>query len=252
MLKPNYAWAIQVPENDARIRTSTVSVPSPQGNVSINCYLARPVSGAARLPGILVVHENRGLNPYVKDVARRLATVGYMALAPDGLTSVGGYPGDDEKGGALFGTVDRARMQEDMIAAALYLRNRPDSTGKIGGTGFCYGGGVSNQLAVRLGADLAAAVPFYGAAPAAESDLSLIKAAILVQHGALDTRLVEAWPAFDEALTAAGVIHEGHLYPGAVHGFFNDATPERYNKVTAPQAWARMIEWFNMYSRDVA
>jgi len=245
MLKPNYAWAIQVPENDARIRTSTVSVPSPQGNVSINCYLARPVSGAARLPGILVVHENRGLNPYVKDVARRLATVGYMALAPDGLTSVGGYPGDDEKGGALFGTVDRARMQEDMIAAALYLKNRPDSTGKIGGTGFCYGGGVINQVAVRLGADFAAGAPYYGAAPAA-ADVPKIKAAMLVFHGEADTRLAGAWPEYDAALKTAGVPHEGHIYTKAQHGFHNDTTP-RYDEAAAKDSWTRATAWFNKY-----
>jgi len=245
MLKPNYAWAIQVPENDARIRTSTVSVPSPQGNGSINCYLARPVSGAARLPGILVVHENRGLNPYVKDVARRLATVGYMALAPDGLTSVGGYPGDDEKGGALFGTVDRARMQEDMIAAALYLKNRPDSTGKIGGTGFCYGGGVINQVAVRLGADFAAGAPYYGAAPAA-ADVPKIKAAMLVFHGEADTRLAGAWPEYDAALKTAGVPHEGHIYTKAQHGFHNDTTP-RYDEAAAKDSWTRATAWFNKY-----
>jgi carboxymethylenebutenolidase len=245
MLKPNYALAIQVQENDARIRTSTVSVPSPQGNGSINCYLARPASGAARLPGILVVHENRGLNPYVKDVARRLATVGYMALAPDGLSSVGGYPGDDEKGGQLFGTVDRAKMQEDMIAAALYLKNRPDSTGKIGGTGFCYGGGVINQVAVRLGADFAAGAPYYGAAPAA-ADVPKIKAAMLVFHGEADTRLAGAWPDYDAALKAANVVHEGHIYPKAQHGFHNDTTP-RYDEAAAKDSWTRAVAWFDKY-----
>jgi carboxymethylenebutenolidase len=246
MLKPNYAWAIQVPENDSRIRAQTVSIPSPQGNGTISGYLVRPASaGNTRLPGILVVHENRGLNPYVKDVARRLATVGYMALAPDGLTSVGGYPGDDEKGGQLFGQVDRAKMQEDMFAAAMYLKNRPDSTGKIGATGFCYGGGVVNQLAVRMGADLAAGVPYYGAAPAA-TDVAKIKAPMLVLHGEADTRLAGGWPAYDAALTQAGVAHEGHIYPKAQHGFHNDTTP-RYDEAAAKDAWTRTVAWFDKY-----
>ena len=246
MLKPNYAWAIQVPENDSRIRAQTVSIPSPQGNGSINGYLVRPASaGNARLPAILVVHENRGLNPYVKDVARRLATSGYMALAPDGLTSVGGYPGDDEKGGQLFGQVDRAKMQEDMHAAAVYLKNRPDSNGRLGATGFCYGGGVTNQLAVRMGADLAAGVPYYGAAPAV-TDVPKIKAAMLVLHGEADTRLVAGWPAYQEALKAAGVPHDGHVYPKAQHGFHNDTTP-RYDEAVAKDAWTRTVAWFDKH-----
>jgi carboxymethylenebutenolidase len=246
MLKPNYAWAIQVPENDSRIRAQTVSIPSPQGNGSINGYLVRPASaGNSRLSAILVVHENRGLNPYVKDVARRLATSGYMALAPDGLTSVGGYPGDDEKGGQLFGQVDRAKMQEDMHAAAVYLKNRPDSNGRLGATGFCYGGGVTNQLAVRMGADLAAGVPYYGAAPAV-TDVPKIKAAMLVLHGEADTRLVAGWPAYQEALKAAGVPHDGHVYPKAQHGFHNDTTP-RYDEAAAKDAWTRTVAWFDKH-----
>ena len=246
MLRPNYAWAIQVPENDSRIRAQTVSIPSPQGNGSISGYLVRPASaGNTRLPAILVVHENRGLNPYVKDVARRLATSGYMALAPDGLTSVGGYPGDDEKGGQLFGQVDRAKMQEDMHAAAVYLKNRPDSTGRLGATGFCYGGGVTNQLAVRMGADLAAGVPYYGAAPAV-TDVPKIKAAMLVLHGEADTRLVAGWPAYQEALKAAGVTHDGHVYPKAQHGFHNDTTP-RYDEAAAKDAWSRTVAWFDKH-----
>lgn len=246
MLKPNYAWAIQVPENDSRIHTQTVSIPSPQGNGSISGYLVRPASaGDTRLPAILVVHENRGLNPYVEDVARRLATVGYMALAPDGLTSVGGYPGDDEKGGQLFGQVDRAKMQEDMFAAAMSLKNRPDSTGKVGATGFCYGGGVTNQLAVRMGADLAAGVPYYGAA-AAVTDVPKIKAAMLVLHGEADTRLAGGWPAYQAALKEAGIPHEGHIYPKAQHGFHNDTTP-RYDEAAAKDAWTRTVAWFDKY-----
>jgi carboxymethylenebutenolidase len=229
-------------------------VPSPQGNGSIKGYLVRPFSAdtrdatPARLPGILVVHENRGLNPHIEDIARRLALANFMAFAPDALTSVGGYPGDDAKGGELFGKVDATKKLEDFVAAALWLKARSDCTGRIGATGFCYGGSIANTLAVRLGENLSAAVPFYGGAPAA-ADVSKIKAAVLVHHGALDTRLAEAWPAYDMALTAANVVHEGHVYPGAVHGFNNDATPERYNKAAADQAWQRTIEWFNKYVR---
>ena len=161
LLRPNYAWAIQVPENDPGIHAETVSVPSPQGNGHIDGYLVRPANARGKLPGILVVHENRGLNPYIKDVARRLAMAGYMALAPDGLTSVGGYGGDDEKGAAQFGQVDQPKMREDFVAAAYWLKNRSDCTGKIGAVGFCFGGGIVNQLAVRMGSDLATGVPFY-------------------------------------------------------------------------------------------
>jgi carboxymethylenebutenolidase len=245
LLRPNYAWAIQVPENDPGIKAETVSVPSPQGNGHIDCYLVRPARATGKLPGIIVVHENRGLNPYVKDVARRLAMAGYMALAPDGLTSVGGYPGDDDKGGALFGTVDGAKMREDFVAAAYWLKNRPDCTGKIGAIGFCFGGGIVNQLAVRMGADLAAGVPFYGAAPAA-ADVAKIKAPINAQHGAMDTRLAGGWPAYDAALTAAGVPHEGHIYAGANHGFHNDTTP-RYDEAAAKEAWQHALDWFAKY-----
>src|ERR1700735_2727977 len=174
MLKPNYAWAIQVPPDDSRIVAKRVDVPSPQGNTSIKGYLVRP-TGTEKLPAVLVVHENRGLNPYIEDVARRLAIANFIAFAPDGLTSVGGYPGDDEKGLALFGQVDRGKMTTDFLAAAQWLKVRPDSTGKLGAVGFCFGGGVVNQLAVRMGSDLGAAVPFYGAQPSA-ADTATIKA----------------------------------------------------------------------------
>jgi len=195
-----------------------------------------------------VVHENRGLNPHIEDIARRLAVANFMAFAPDGLTSVGGYPGDDDQGGQLFGKVDRAKMAEDLYASAVWLKSRPDSTGKLGVTGFCFGGGIANALAVRMGADLAAAVPFYGGAPMT-ADVPKIKAAVLVHHGGEDARLVAAWPEYENALKAAGVKYEGHIYPGAVHGFNNDATPARYNKAAADAAWKRTIEWFNMYVR---
>jgi carboxymethylenebutenolidase len=248
-LMPNYAAAQQVSPKDSRLKTEYATVPSPQGNGSIRGYLARPANaGTNRLPAILVIHENRGLNPHIEDVARRLALENFMAFAPDGLTSVGGYPGDDVKGGELFGKVDRAKMSEDLHAAAVWLKNRPDSTGRLGVTGFCFGGGISNALAVRMGSDLAAAVPFYGGAPPA-ADVPKIKAAVLVQHGGEDTRLVEAWPAYEAALKAAGVRYEGHIYPGAVHGFNNDATPQRYNKAAADQAWTRTVAWFNRYVR---
>jgi len=251
-LMPNYAQAQQVSKTDDRIKTSYETVPSPEGNGSIKGYFVRPVSADTRnetptkLPGILVVHENRGLNPHIEDVARRLALQGFMAFAPDGTTSLGGFPGDDYKGGQLFSKIDGKKMTEDMVAAAKWLKARPDCTGKIGATGFCYGGGMSNTLAVRLGADLAAAVPFYGGPPAKE-DIPKIKAAILVHHGELDKRLASTWPAYDEGLKAINVPHEGYIYPNAVHGFNCDATPERYNKAAADLAWQRTVGWFNKY-----
>jgi carboxymethylenebutenolidase len=248
-LMPNYAAAQQVSPTDARLKTEYATVPSPNGNGSIKGYLARPSkAGNNKLPSILVVHENRGLNPHIEDIARRLALADFMAFAPDGLTSVGGYPGDDEKGGALFGKVDRMKMAEDLYAAAVWLKSRPDSTGRLGVTGFCFGGGIANSLAVRMGPDLAAAVPFYGGAPPVE-DVPKIKAAVLVHHGSEDKRLVDGWPAYDEAMKKANVTHEGHIYPGAVHGFNNDATPQRYNKAAADEAWKRTVDWFNKYVR---
>jgi carboxymethylenebutenolidase len=252
-LMPNYALGQQVSKTDDRIKASYETVPSPQGNGSIRGYLVRPASADTRsekptpLPGVIVVHENRGLNPHIEDVARRFALANFMAFAPDGLTSLGGFPGDDYKGGQMFSKVDGRKMTEDMVAAAKWLKARPDCTGKIAATGFCYGGGIANTLAVRLGADIAAAAPFYGAVPMA--GVSDIKAAILVHHGALDTRLAATWPAYDMALSAINVPHEGYIYPNAVHGFNCDATPERYNKAAADLAWQRTIDWFNKYTR---
>jgi carboxymethylenebutenolidase len=245
MLRPNYAWAIQVPEDDKSIKVESVSVPSSNGNGHIDCYLVRPAASKGKLPAVLVVHENRGLNPYIKDVARRLATAGYMAMAPDGLTSVGGYTGDDENGAQLFAQVDRAKMGEDMFAAATYLKNRPDSTGKLGATGFCFGGGVVNNLAVHMGPDLAAGVPYYGAQPKAE-DVAKIKTPINAQYGELDARITGGWPAFEAALTQAGVSHEGHIYKNANHGFHNDTTP-RYDEAAAKEAWQHTLSWFGKY-----
>jgi carboxymethylenebutenolidase len=200
------------------------------------------------LPGVLVVHENRGLNPYIQDVARRLAVDNYMAFAPDGLTSVGGYPGDDEKGGQLFQKVDRPKMLEDFVAAAHWLKDRPDCTGKIGVVGFCFGGGVANTLAVRLGSDLSAAVPFYGGQPPA-ADVAKIKAPLLLQYAGLDTRVNAGWPAYEEALKANHVTYTAYVYEGANHGFHNDTTP-RYDEQAAKLAWKRTLEFFDKYLKS--
>jgi len=245
-LRPNYAWAQQVPPDDARIRTERVTVPSPAGHGSIDGLLARPAAGD-RFPAVLVVHENRGLNPYIEDVARRFATEGFLAFAPDGLTSVGGYPGNDEEGGQLFQKVDRVRMLDDFIASVAWLKARADSTGRVGAVGFCFGGGVASSLAVRV-PDLGAAVSFYGGAPSAE-DVAKIKAPVLVHHGEMDARLVGTWPGYQSALEAAGVVHEGYIYPGAQHGFHNDTTP-RYDKEAATLAWQRTLAWFNRHLRS--
>jgi carboxymethylenebutenolidase len=245
-LRPNYAWAEQVPKDDPRIKTETAAVDSPQGNGTIKGYLARPAK-SGKLPGVLVVHENRGLNPYIEDVARRLATENFVAFAPDGLTSVGGYPGDNEKGGQLFQKVDRAKMGEDFIAAARWLKARPDCTGKIGAVGFCFGGGIVNMLAVRLGADLSVAVPFYGGQPKAE-DVPAIKAPLLLHYASLDTRINAGWPAYEEALKANKAAYTAHFYDGTNHGFHNDTTP-RYDEAAAKLAWQRTLEFFNKYLR---
>jgi carboxymethylenebutenolidase len=246
MLKPNYAWAEQVPQDDKRIRTEPATVPSPNGNGSIKGYLVRPASGA-KWPAVLVVHENRGLNPYVQDVARRLGTASFMAFAPDGLTSVGGYPGDDERGLEMFNKVDKPKLAEDFVAAANWLKARPASTGKLGVVGFCFGGSTANRLATRL-PDLAAAVSFYGGVPE-PAEVAKIKAAVLVHHGELDTRLAATWPDYDKALTAIHVPHEGYIYPKANHGFHNDTTP-RYDEDAAKLAWQRTLDWFNQYLRS--
>jgi carboxymethylenebutenolidase len=256
-LMPNYALGQQVPREDERIRASYETLPSPNGNGYIRGYLVRPFSADSRraepaqLPGVIVIHENRGLNPHTEDVARRFALANFMAFAPDALTTVGGYPGDDFQGGQLFRTIDREKMTTDFVAAARWLKSRPDCNGRIAATGFCFGGGLSNTLAVLLGADLAAAAPFYGGAPAVE-DVSDIRAAMLIHHGALDTRLVGAYPDYAAAMVTSDITHEGHIYPDSVHGFFNDATPARYNQATAEEAWTRTIAWFNRYMREAA
>jgi carboxymethylenebutenolidase len=246
-LRPNYAWAVQVPPDDKRIKAEYVTIPSPQGNGSIKAYFVRPANATGKLPVVLVVHENRGLNPYIEDVARRLAAANFIALAPDGLTSVGGYPGDDDKGAAMFMQVNGQKMREDFFAAARWLKDRPESNGKLGAVGFCFGGGVVNQLAVRFGPDLAAAAPYYGGQPTA-ADAAKIKAPLLAHYGSLDDRITSGWKAFDAALTGAGVPHEGYVYQGANHGFHNDTTP-RYDEPAAKQSWDRTIAWFNKYLR---
>jgi carboxymethylenebutenolidase len=245
-LKPNYAWAQQVAKDDKDITTSYETVPSPKGNGSIKGYFARPAKAAGKIAAVLVIHENRGLNPYIEDVARRLAKVGYMAFAPDGLTSVGGFPGTDEEGAVKFRAVDGPKMFEDFVASFDWLKARPDCTGKVGAIGFCFGGGVVNHLAWTR-PEMAAGVPFYGTPPSPEDTLK-IKAPMLIHHGEMDTRLAGTWPAYDAALTAAHVVHEGYIYPGAQHGFHNDTTP-RYDEKNAKLAWDRTLAWFAKYVR---
>ena len=242
-LRPNYAWAQQVPMDDKRIKTEKVTVPSPEGNDNIKGLYVKPANAKGKLPGVLVVHENRGLNPYIEDVARRLGTSNFIALAPDGLTSVGGYPGNDEEGGKKFGSVDRVKMLNDFVAAAYWLKKHPDCSGKVGVVGFCFGGGISNNLAVRMGADLNAAAPFYGAQPVV-ADVAKIKAPLLIHYAGLDTRVNGGWPAYEAALKAANAKYEAHIYEGANHGFHNDTTP-RYDEKAAKLAWERTLAFFN-------
>src|ERR1700722_20953211 len=245
-LRPNYALAEQVPKDDQRVISEYVTVPSPQGNGSIRGYFVRPANAGGKWPGVLVIHENRGLNPYIEDVARRLGTSGFIAFAPDGLTSVGGYPGDEEKAAALFKTVDEKKMFEDFVASAAWLKARPECTGKIGAVGFCFGGTTVNNLAVQL-ADLGAAVSFYGRPPSAE-DVPKIKAPLLLHYASLDTRITGEWPAFEAELKANQVNYTGYVYEGANHGFHNDTTP-RYDEAAAKLAWQRTLDFFNKYLR---
>ncbi len=247
-LKPNYAWAQQVPKDDARIKTEYATVPAPQGNGSIKGYYARPAA-AGKYPAVLVIHENRGLNPYVEDVARRFATNNFIAYAPDGLTSVGGYPGDDEQGAAKFRSVNGPKMFEDFVASAEWLKARPESTGKLGAIGFCFGGGIVNQLAVRLGAGLNAGAPFYGA-PAGDADVPKIAAPLMLHYAdpTKDTGIGGRFPAYEAALKANGKKYQLFVYDGANHGFHNDTTP-RYDEAAATLAWQRTLEFFNQNLR---
>ena len=237
-LSPNYALAQQVPKDDARIKTEYLTYPSPQGSGTMRGYFARPASDNGKWPGVVVYHENRGLNPYIEDVARRLAVESFVAFAPDALSPVGGYPGDDEKAAQLFGKLDAKKRTEDLIAAAGFLKSRPECTGKIGAIGFCYGGGVVNTLATRM-PDLAAAVPFYGPQPDA-ADAAKIKAPMLLHYAALDEATNRGWPAFEAALKAHGVRYQMYMYAGTYHGFHNDTTP-RYDEAAAKLAWSRTI-----------
>ena len=241
-LSPQYTWAQQVPADDKRLHAEYVTYPSPKGHGTIKGYLARPREGAAKLPAVLVVHENRGLNPYVEDVVRRLGTANFLAFGPDALTPVGGYPGNDDKGRELQATLDREKILEDMAAGAAFVRDHARSSGKLGVVGFCFGGFVSNWLAVRM-PDLAAAVPFYGGqAPAA--DVPKIKASLLLHYASNDERVNAGWPAYEAALKANKVDYTAHFYEGTNHGFHNDTTP-RYDEKAARLAWERTLDFFN-------
>jgi carboxymethylenebutenolidase len=242
-LSPNYALAQQVSFADPDIVAEYITYQSPAGNGEIRAYMVRPAAAQGPVPGVVVVHENRGLNPYIEDVARRVAKAGFVALAPDGLTSVGGYPGNDDKGRELQQQVDPKKLMNDFFAAIEFLM-QDDRITKVGITGFCYGGGVSNAAAVAF-PELAAAVPFYGR-QAPVQDVPKIKAPLLLHYAELDTRINEGWPAYEAALKAAGKTYEAHVYPGVNHGFHNDSTP-RYDEAAAKLAWDRTIEWLRRY-----
>jgi carboxymethylenebutenolidase len=246
MMNPKFAEAQQVAKDDKRIKTEWVDIPSPSGYGKIKAYVCKPANATGKLPGVLVIHENRGLNPHIEDIARRLAIDNFLAIAPDALTPLGGYPGDEDKARELFPKLEQPKTREDFLAATHYLRTRSDSTGKIGAVGFCYGGGMVNFLATRV-PELAAGVPFYGGGPPLE-DVKNIKAAMLIQHGGNDKRLVDAWPAYEAALKANNVRYEGFVYPNAEHGFNNDTTP-RYDAATAKLAWDRTVALFNKHLR---
>ena len=241
-LRPDYAWAQQVRKDDARIRAEYVTYASPQGSGTMRGYLVRPANMNGKLPGIVVVHENRGLNPYIEDVARRLAVADYVAFAPDALTPLGGYPGDDEKAAALFAKLDPAKRTEDLMAAVPFLATRPECNGRVGAVGFCFGGGIVNQMAVRF-PDLAAAVPFYGAQPSA-AETAKIKAPLLIHYAGLDERIDAGWPAWKEALDRDRVRYREYTYPNVNHGFHNDTTP-RYDEQAAKLAWSRTLAFFD-------
>ena len=242
-LSPNFAMGQQVKADDSRIKTEWVQVPSPKGTGSVKAYLCRPASAApaAKLPCVLVVHENRGLNPHIEDSARRLALDGFMALAPDALTVLGGYPGDEDKARTAFATLDRPKMDEDFVASAQWLKARADGNGKLGAVGFCFGGGVVHMLSTRM-PELNAGVPFYGNHPAA-AEAAKVKAPLQIHFASEDERINAAWPAYEVALKAAGVRYAAHQYPSTQHGFNNDTTP-RFDAAAAKLAWGRTTEFF--------
>lgn len=246
-LNPNFAWAQQVAKDDSRIEAEYATVASPNGNGSIRGYFAKPAQGASKAPGVLVIHENRGLNPYIEDVARRVAVEGFLAFAPDGLTSVGGYPGNEDDARKMFPTVDREKMTVDFIASAHWLKKRDDCTGKIGVMGFCFGGGMSNMLASRLGGELSAAVPYYGGQVQGD-DVAKIQAPLLLHYAGLDERVNAGWPAYEQALKAGGKTYTAHIYENTNHGFHNDTTP-RYDESAAKLSWTRTISFLNKHLR---
>jgi len=245
-LSPQYAWAAQVPEGDERVRLEYVEYPSPQGSGTMRGYMARPTGTPAPWPAVLVIHENRGLNPYIEDVVRRMGAAGFLALGPDALTPLGGYSGNDDQGREMQRQLDRDTMTEDFVAGARFLMSHPECTGKVGAVGFCFGGGMVSTLAVRL-PELAAGVPFYGSQPPAE-DVPKIQAPLLIQYAGLDERINAGWPAFEEALKAHGKEYTMHMYPGVNHGFHNDTTP-RYDEAAATLAQERTIAFFNQHLR---
>ncbi len=245
-LSPNFAMGQVVPKDDARITTRMVDIPSPAGYGNIKGYWAQPAKVDGKLPCILVVHENRGLNPHIEDITRRLALEGYLVLAPDALTPLGGYPGDEDKARSLFAQLDQAKTREDFVAAAGWLQAQPQGNGKLGTVGFCYGGGMAHTLSVRL-PNLAAAVPFYGNHPAPE-DAIKVKAPLLIHFAGVDERINAAWPAYEAALKAAGARYTAHQYPGTQHGFNNDTTP-RFDAPAAKLAWDRTLAFFSQTLR---
>lgn len=245
-LSPKFLEAQVVKPEDLRIKAQHVEYPSPKGSGTMRGYLAQPAKSGGKLPGVLVIHENRGLNPHIEDIARRLALDNFVAFAPDALFPLGGYPGDEDKARALFPKLDQTKTREDFVAAFEWLKARPDVNGKVGAVGFCYGGGMVNFLATRL-PDLQAGVAFYGSAPTLE-DVPKIKAALLIQSAEVDERINASWPACEAALKAANVRYERHLYPGTQHGFNNDTTP-RYDAAAAKLAWERTIAHLNKYLR---
>lgn len=248
-LSPDFAYGQKVPPGDARIKTERVEIASPAGHGKINALVARPATAAGALPAVLVIHENRGLNPHIEDIARRLAVDNFIAIAPDLLTSVGGYPGDEDKAREAFAKIDQAEAREDWAAAANHARTVAGGNGKLGAVGFCYGGTIVNLLATRI-PELAAAAPFYGGPPPL-GQVGRIKAEMAISHAGNDARLLESWPAYEAALKAAGVRFDAIIYPGAEHGFNNDTTP-RYDEKAAGQAWGRTLALFNRRLRDAA
>ncbi|OGB32698.1 MAG: carboxymethylenebutenolidase [Burkholderiales bacterium RIFCSPLOWO2_12_FULL_61_40] len=245
-LSPDFALGQVVAPNDARVKTEMLEFASPQGYGTLKGYLARPANATGKLPAVLVVHENRGLNPHIEDIARRLALEGFMAFAPDALTPLGGYPGDEDQARALFAKLDQTQTREDFVAAAQWLNARADGNGKLGVVGFCYGGGIAHLLAVRL-PTLAAAVPFYGNLPA-PADAAQVKAPLLIHFAAVDERINAAWPAYEAALQAAGVHYTAYQYPGTQHGFNNDTTP-RFDAAAAKLAWERTLTFLTLKLR---